>query len=367
MQITRIEAIPFRIPFHRAVGFANGNVNAANNVLVRIHTDEGLVGQAEASPRPMTYGDSQASVVSAIRCWFEPMLVGLDPFAVERANQRMATIIGNNTAKAAIDLALHDIIGQALNQPCHRLLGAYDEQLRVAHILGFGAPEVVAHEAAEMAAIYGIRAFKIKIGLDGAADVATCRAVREAVPDALLYVDANHGYRAEEAVKRLREMADVGIAWVEEPSPAADPIGRQLVARALEIPITVDESAITLADVTRELSSGVARMVSVKTARTGFHESRQIVAVCRALGAEAVCGSQLESSLGSLATLAFGLSNAATAKWPAELTSHLAMTDDLLAEPLVIRGGVMRCVDRPGLGLVVEEEKLRRYRVDDLW
>src|SRR5919198_4002765 len=107
MQITRVEAIPFCIPYHEPIHFATGVLTSAEHVLVRVHTDEGIVGQAEAPARPMIYGESQASIVSAIKLWFEPVLLGLDPFQVEGANKRIRWVVANDTAKGALDLALH--------------------------------------------------------------------------------------------------------------------------------------------------------------------------------------------------------------------------------------------------------------------
>ncbi len=365
MKIVRIEGIPFSIPFCRPLSFANGTVASADHVLVRIWTDVGVTGEAEVVPRAMTYGDSQASTMHALQAWFEPTLVGLDPFAVERVTEVLNRVAGNHPVKAAIDLALHDVIGKVTGQPCFRLLGGYTDRLLVSYMLGLGSPAEVAEEAVAKAEAYGIRAFKIKVGVDPKLDVAICRAVRDALGDGvLLYVDANHGYRAEDAIEALRAMADCGVAWAEEPSPASDPIGRRLVSRSVPLPIGADESATTLADAARELQSGAIRIISVKPARTGFTTSRYIVGLATALGARSVCGSQIESSVGVLASLAFGAACAATASTPAELATWMELEDDLLQEPLQIRDGTMHCPFRPGLGIAVDEEKLAHYRLD---
>lgn len=128
MKIMSVEAIPLAVPYRRPFAFASGEVTAADHVLVRITTDDGLVGVGEAPPRPCTYGETAASVVAAIRDLFAPVLVGADPFARERIRTDLFRTVANNAAKGAVDTALWDLVGQACGQPVHVLLGhAADE------------------------------------------------------------------------------------------------------------------------------------------------------------------------------------------------------------------------------------------------
>src|SRR4051812_2533933 len=112
MKITKVEAIPFRIPMARIEKFATGSITSLDHVLVRVYTDEGLIGQAEAPPRSMIYGESMASVMTAVREWFAPGLIGLHPADIDRAFAILDTVEHNSAAKAAVDIALHDIVGQ---------------------------------------------------------------------------------------------------------------------------------------------------------------------------------------------------------------------------------------------------------------
>jgi L-alanine-DL-glutamate epimerase-like enolase superfamily enzyme len=366
MKITRVEAIPFSIPTRRPFGFSGGVVHAADHVLIRVHTDDGVLGQGEAAPRAVVYGETQASVVAIIRQWIEPAYLGLDPLRVEHLHARLRALAGNHTAKAAVDIAVHDIIGQVHGLSCSTLLGGFSDRLRVSHMLGFGTPEESAEEAARLRARYGIAAFKIKVGVGEEHDLATCAAVRAAVgPDALLYADANHGYRADDALRIVPRMAEWGIAWIEEPCGADDRLGRRRVAERIGVPVAGDESCRSLAEVTAEVTEGRCRMVSVKTARTGFFVSGRIVAVCEALGATPVCGSQLEGSIGVLAQAAFGSAHEATAAFPAELTGFLAYADDIVTESPAIHNGELVVSGRSGLGLTIDEDKLTRYRCDE--
>src|SRR6476469_10447324 len=110
VRITAVEAIPFAVPYRREPRFASGTVSSADNVLVRVHTDAGLVGQAEAQPRPYTYGETQASIVHTVRATLGDLLVGLNPLDTEAVNARCGRVAGNHVARGAVDLAVWDLV-----------------------------------------------------------------------------------------------------------------------------------------------------------------------------------------------------------------------------------------------------------------
>ena len=166
MKITEVKCIPFSIPVRVPFHWATGSIAAAEHVLVQVETDEGISGTSEAPSRPTIYGESQESIVAAARRWFGPMLVGEDPFNIDGAWSKFNQVVGNNTLKGALDLALYDIIGQALGVPCYRLLGGYTRTAQVSYMCGLGSPEEVAEEAQAAQEQYGFKAFKLKAGQD---------------------------------------------------------------------------------------------------------------------------------------------------------------------------------------------------------
>src|SRR6476620_8655694 len=193
-RITALEAIPFAVPYRREPKFASGTVTSADNVLVRVHTDAGLVGQAEAQPRPYTYGETQASIVAAVSGVLHDALAGVEPLRIERVAARCSAITGNYVARGAVDLAVWDLIGQLLGRPCHTLLGGFADDVAAAHMVSLGEPAQMAADAVEIHETLGVSTFKVKVGRAPALDAAAVRAVREALPDAELYVDANRGW-----------------------------------------------------------------------------------------------------------------------------------------------------------------------------
>ena len=210
MKITEIEAIPFAVPYKRPVSFATAKQTHAEHVLVRIRTDEGLIGHSEAPARPFVYGESQTSIVAAIRDWFAPVLKGMDIRRVEAIYQKMVWVAGNHAARGSLDLAIWDLIGKMLNQPCRMLLGGYTDSLRVSELLNYGEPAEVVEHAQRMKDLYGINAFKVKTGRAVHLDVAICAAVRKALPSAELYVDGNHAWTADDAIQFARRTVDLG-------------------------------------------------------------------------------------------------------------------------------------------------------------
>jgi L-alanine-DL-glutamate epimerase-like enolase superfamily enzyme len=366
--ISRIEAIPFAIPYRKPLRFASGEVHRAEHVLVRVHTEDGLTGTAEAPPRPYTYGETQRSIIAVIDEVFTPQLLGLPVTAREKAHARMDRTVGNPTAKSAIDMALWDILGQSVDLPVTELLGGWGDRMRVSHMLGFDEPAAVVAEAQRIRSEYGVRTFKVKVGRRPVGlDTAVCRALREAFPDPAdteLYIDGNRGWTAEESARALRAMADLDLTLAEELCPADDVLSRRRLVQQCQLPFVADESATRPGEVTRELLGGSATAISIKTARTGFTASQRILHECEGLGVPVVMGNQIDGQIGSLCSVAFGAAHRSTALRAGELSNFLDMADDLPAEPLRIADGELRVRDAPGLGLTLDEDKLAHYRQD---
>ena len=363
-RIVEVEAIPYAVPYRRPARFASGAVERADNVLVRIHTDAGLVGHAEAQPRPYTYGETQASIVAAIRGWFAPRLLGMRPGAIEEARAAFAGLAGNHCARGAVDVALWDLLGRLAGVPCSTLLGGYADRVAVAHMLSFDTPEAMADDAATIHAEHGVRTFKVKVGRDPQLDIAAVAAIRDALPDAVLYADANRGWTREQAMDAGDALIGLGVVAIEEPIAIEDRRGRTLLAERWDVPLAGDESCLSLTDVRRAIDEGAVGQVSVKVARTGFSESRDVLGLCRAERMPVVIASQYEGALGALASIAFGAAFADTASRPVEATNFRDLGTDLLAELPRIVDGHVAVPTTPGLGYVIDEDALAAARTE---
>lgn len=364
MKILRIEAIPYSIPYTHPLKFASGEVTDAEHVLVRIHTDEGLIGEADAPPRPYTYGETQDSIVSIIEKVFAPQMIGLDPFDRGKVHEVMARTIHNQVAKGAVDIALWDLLGESLGTPVHKLLGGYTDSMRVAHMLGFKPAQELLDEALRFGEEYGITTFKLKVGRRPLSlDIEACHVLRAGLGDDVeLYLDANRGWSANEAMEVLRRTEGLGLTALEEPCDAKEAMSRRRLVEKSPIPIVGDESVPTAGDVSRELLSGGSNAICIKTARSGFTEATEILGLCTGLGVDVTMGNQIDTQVGSLATVTFGAAHEATTRRAGELSNFLDMADDLLAEPIRIKGGRISVRNVPGVGAAIDEDKLTRYR-----
>ncbi|GAA4780058.1 mandelate racemase/muconate lactonizing enzyme family protein [Citricoccus nitrophenolicus] len=366
MKITGIEAIPYAIPYNHPLAFASGSVATADHVLVRIHTDEGVTGVADAPPRPYTYGETQVSIKNVVEELFAPQIIGLDPFDREKIHAVMRRTIHNQVAKGTVDIALWDLAGKALGQPVHKLLGGWTDSMRVSHMLGFKPAQELLDEALRFGEDYGITTFKLKVGRRPLSlDIEACRVLREGLgEDVELYLDANRGWTANEALQALQQTEGLGLTLLEEPCDAKEAMSRRRLVEKSPIPVVGDESVPTAGDASRELLSGGCNAICIKTARSGFTEATEILGLCTGLGVDVTMGNQIDTQIGSLATVTFGAAHEATSRRAGELSNFLDMSDDLLAEPISIVDGRISVRDLPGVGAEISEDKLARYRTD---
>jgi L-alanine-DL-glutamate epimerase-like enolase superfamily enzyme len=238
--------------------------------------------------------------------------------------------------------------------------------MRVSHMLGFRPAGELLDEALRFGEQYGITTFKLKVGRRPLAlDIEACHVLREGLgEDVELYLDANRGWTANEALEVLRRTEGLGLTLLEEPCDAKETMSRRRLVEKSPIPVVGDESVPTAGDVSRELLSGGCNAICIKTARSGFTEAQQILGLCTGLGVDVTMGNQIDTQIGSLATVTFGAAHEAASRRAGELSNFLDMADDLLAEPLRIENGTIAVRDVPGVGAEVDEEKLARYRMN---
>jgi L-alanine-DL-glutamate epimerase-like enolase superfamily enzyme len=365
VRLSKLATVAVRIPYRSPIGFATGNLTVAEHVLVLASDVDGVVGIGEATPHLMIDGETIKSVVSCVEEAIAPRLQHVDIASSERVQEALSDIAGNPTARAAVEFALSDLIGRRLGISCWRMLGAYDSRLAVTAVLGFGKPEDIADEALEHVEHFGIRSFKVKVGRDVALDVATCRAVRDAVgPDAIVYADANHGFDIFEALDFDARVRELSLAWIEEPCSAERPVDRRRAVQLGALTVVGDESCGTIGAVVREVSAGRCEAVSLKVGRTGIYQAEQIRSYCEAAGVPLIMGSAGESAVGTLGAATYAAGHRSTSRYPAEHSWFLHEADSISIEAPVIVGGELVVPDLPGWGVEIDETKLAKYRVD---
>lgn len=336
-----------------------------NDVYVKIETDEGAAGFGATAPKYYITGETQDTAVAVLRRELAPAVTGEDPFDVEKIHEKMNKAIkGNTAAKAAIDVALYDLMGKVLGVPAYHLLGgAYRLELPAFDLIGLWSPEEAAAKARRRMA-EGYREFKVKVGGDAEEDLRRVRAVGEALAGLLLKVDANQAWTPKQAIYLINRFYECGVSVVEQPVHMDDIEGLAYVRGACpQVAIMADESLKSLADGLRLVRAQAVDMFNIKLIKTGgLHPARKLAAVAEAAGMNCMAGCTLQNTLLDAATAHF-----------AAATRHVVLNEikgpqwikEDMASGLEIREGTVRVPRGPGLGMAVDEERLEACRVPD--
>ena len=365
MQIKTIEPIAVSLPMLKPVIMAGEEVRRADNVLVRIETDTGVTGWGEAASAPVMTGETLESIVSAIH-YLNSALRGRDAADIAGALIAMdGRMYGNHSAKAAVEIALHDLVGRAGGKPVHALLGEKKRtRISLLGVIGGGDYDGDLRDA-EKKKTAGFTAFKIKVGVGSPdSDAARTRDICKVLGSGMLIsADANQGFSTEEALAYVRAVKGSGLNFFEQPVEASDLAGMAAVAAATEIAIGADEGIHSLDDIRRHQEHKAARGVSLKAIKLGG--VRAVVEagrLCEKLGMSVNISCKTgESSIACAAALhvASVIPNIA---WGLTLT-HTGLAEDVTAQPIPTARGHVDSLDRPGLGIDVDEDRVRRHRV----
>jgi L-alanine-DL-glutamate epimerase-like enolase superfamily enzyme len=357
LRISSVETFPVAIPLAKPVQMSNVTITKSNNVLVKVSTDEGIVGWGEGVEALNLTGESQSRIKSSIDA-LGASLVGKDPLA--RTHHWLSLgrqIFENTTAIGALDIALHDIAGKANGLPVHELLGgAIRHQVPALTLIGSGDPD------ADLAAFEtkyesGYRWFKVKLGIgEGMAEVKTLTAIAAAANDVVICGDVNAGWREHESMRFLRAIEGLPIRYIEQPTADRDVLAR--VAASSPVPICADESAHSLQDIAEFGPTAIAG-VSLKLIKLGgITGVMRGAVICDTAGLEInLAGKIAESSIAAAANLhcaaamsdlRFGCS-----------TGNQGNSADVTEDPIRMTDGQFNVPAGPGLGVEVDEELVR--------
>ncbi|MBI3959660.1 MAG: mandelate racemase/muconate lactonizing protein [Chloroflexi bacterium] len=370
MKITQIETIPVQVPIHpqRAIHGGRGSHTVSPFLLVKIHTDEGVTGLGEVSCTPVWSGEDQVTAAHFIRDYLAPLLVGQDPLQIERLVRGVQRRIANNSfTKAALEMALWDILGKVAGLPLYQLLGGPVREVVHTKFSVSGLAPQKAAEIALWAVEQGFQTMKVKVGLDPEEDVARVAAVRQAVgPQVRLGVDANGGWSPRLAIQTIQRLYEYDIYFVEQPVSDQDVAWMADVRRQTRLPVMADESVYTPQDALAVVRAQAADVLSLYVGKGGIGPARQIAVVAEAAGLVCTVGSNLELGIGNAAMIHLALATPAidAETFPCDILSPFFYATDLLEEALPIRAGEARPPSGPGLGVRLDEEKVAYYRVD---
>jgi L-alanine-DL-glutamate epimerase-like enolase superfamily enzyme len=363
MKVTRVDTIPLKIPLTKPMLMGGVRYETAETVLVRAETDGRVVGWGEAAVAPGLTGETSASIMAIVPMLAE-QIAGLDPRDLGAASRCLRrAVYGNTAAKAALDMALHDIVGRSIGWSITRLLGgARTESLDCLCLVGNSDPDRDIMEA-ERKAGEGFCCFKLKVANgDLDAEVETLVTMRKRLGGKmLLCADANTNWTTEEAIRFVQAVEGCAPSFVEQPVSGDDLRGLRRVAAASRVPVGADEGLHDMNGMTHMLEAGIAAGGSFKIMKfEGINHCHAAIQRCQAMGGNVNLSGKLgETSVANAATLALAGAFGAP-PWGLSLTNHY-LADDVVRNPIRVVSGSVRTMNLPGLGIEVNEQALAKY------
>ena len=301
MKITGVRIGEVHIPLVTPFKTALRSVDEVNDIVIALTTDTDAVGYGEAPPTAVITGDTNGSIVTAIRDFIVPSIVGIDILELDTIMTRLhASILKNTSAKACVDMAVYDLYAKALGQPLYKVLGGSSDTVETDLTISVDTVEKMVSDSIK-AVSEGYRILKVKVGKEGLADIGRIQAIREAVgPDVLIRVDANQGWEPKDAVRIIRRLEDleIGIDLVEQPVKAHDLAGMQMVTQNTYTPILADESIFSAEDAINVIRMRAADLVNIKLMKTGgIYEALKICSIAEIYNVRCIMGCMLESKL----------------------------------------------------------------------
>ena len=367
LAIVSIRSTIVDVPTVRRHKLSSLSVTAQSYVIVELRLANGAEGIGEAATLggPRWSEESVESIKSAVDAYLAPVLIGAPANRFEAARTRMeAAAKRNNAAKAAIESALFDAVGKTLGVPAGQLLGgAVHESLPVLWTLASGDPAQEIEEAERKLAAHLHNTFKVKIGAQTPeADIARLSDLARALTDrASLIVDANQAWDETTALRYLPVLAELGVRLVEQPLPAWNLAGMARLRARSTVPLMADECVFSAHDMLDVVRTGAADVVSLKLVKHGgLLATRNVAAMAEAAGIGLYGGCLLESSIGAAAHLQVfgGLRELA---WGCEHFGPQILVDDLVEQPLRFADFRIHLPAGPGLGVTLDQDKLRHY------
>ncbi|HTD52386.1 MAG TPA: dipeptide epimerase [Thermoanaerobaculia bacterium] len=352
MKIVSVEARTEELGLTRPYTIAFRAIDSVSNIVVEIRTDSGRVGLGAASPEPRVTGETpeicSASLAQENLGW----LVGrdTDDLAILCYEAKL-WIPDAPAARAAIDMALHDLFAQDLRRPLADVLGRVHSELPTSITIGIQGLEETLVEAHRSLGL-GFSILKVKTGLDLEGDLERLRRLRESIGrDVRIRVDANQGYTREETIRFFEERASLDLEFVEQPMQAGAVDAMRELPEAWKERIAADESLLddkdALALAAPPRACGIFNIKLMKCG--GIRPALRIAAIAQAAGIDLMWGCMDESRISIAAALHAAFASPATRHL--DLDGSLDLARDVAEGGFVIERGRMRLTDAPGLGV----------------
>lgn len=367
LAISQVTVFHVRLPVRLPRKHGSGDVSqSVDNVILKLTTDSGIVGWGEAAPWTVFTGSAEGNA-AALDVHFRPFLLGANPCRVQPLmRQAERSLVGHGDAKAALEMALFDILGKVCGLPVAELLGGRCRD-EIPLSFSIANPDFAA-DVDLVQRLYGegVRLFKIKTGFaDHAFDLLRLERLRGLLPeDADLRIDYNQGLAPYEAIARLRDIEAFRPTFIEQPVPAEQFEAMAAITVALDTPIMADESVFTPAQALRAAENRIADIFSIKIMKSGgMLRAREAAAIAEAAGIAGYGGDMFESGLAHLAGAHMVAATPNISLGCEFYQASYYLEQDILAAPFPLRDGKVLVPRTPGLGIPVDEDRVRHFTV----
>lgn len=363
--IRRVDVIPVALPLTKPMKMAHLTITTADNLLVRIESEDGVVGWGEAASAPNSTGETLPGMVATVRDWLAPALIGQDARLRAALMRRASRLVyGSTGSKSAVEMALTDLVARTLNVPMAALLGGlFRDTVEPMWLLGAGSIDKTVEEARRKRD-EGYTFMKLKAGSKPVEEDAECAvAVRRAVGDGIkLCADANSGFTGATARQFVTRAADAKLLFLEQALPANELDALTSLARESALPLCSDQSISSIGDISIHADRGV-KGVALKLIKLGGIEPLlRAAALAEMRGMNMVIAAKVAESSIASATMAHVACAVPLIDWGVSLT-HVYLAEDLVKSKLVMKDGRVALPDGTGFGLVVDEAAVERCRV----
>lgn len=358
MQIIQTEIYKYSIPM---VPFtiATGTMHYAQNLFIRIHTDEGITGVGECSAFPMIVGETQNTCFEMAKD-FAQLWKGKDPLDINHRLTELDLFTAKNyTAKSAFDLALYDIAAKNANQPLYKFIGGKNKIVESDLTIGINSPAQMAEQAVEFVA-KGVNILKVKLGKDPATDIERIQQIRNAIGyNTKIRIDANQGWSYDDAVIALTALGKYDIEFCEQPMRTWNDELLPELCGISPIPIMADESVYTHYDAERMIRNHACKYINIKFAKSGgIHEAIKINEVAEKNNMPCMMGGMLESRVALTAKVHFASANDNIQFYDLD-TCLLGHKIDPVINGVQYDGMKLILSNQPGIGADVDESFLQ--------
>lgn len=367
MKITKVEVMATDVPFKGSqenVGeIALGKWRTCRFVIVKVHTDEGIVGHGESAPFARLSQLGQKPIVDVLLDYLAPAVIGKNPFNLEeiwRAMDRATPYAAQ--AKGAIDMALYDIMGKKTGMPAYNFLGgAVRKEIPLQAIVTLDTLDNM-KQASLNWVDKGFKTIRIKLGQgDLKKDVKLVHEIRKAVGDDVkIRVDPNQAYSVKEALKMIPVLEEHDIEIYEQPVLWSDLDGLAQINAATTIPVMPHEAMSSIQDVKALIDHKAVSLFSIKTDRPGGLTKARITRdLAELYNIPCVVMSSVELSVSTFASMQFA-STLKDLNFACEASGVYEIEDIADSTDRIVNGNFI-VPDGPGFGVEPDDEKLKYY------